>query len=870
MRFHGAGRTDVVSRDYAHADGDLRVALVARLGDRVVAVAGYDRLNEPGVAEVAFAVADDMQGRGLATRMLEQLAEVGAERGVRRFDAEVIADNRAMLHVFSSAGFGMRRETAWGEAHLELDIRPSERAEERMAERHHRADGRLAAPGARARVGRRRRRVGARGQRRRRAAADDHRGRLRRRRGGGEPRRRGRLLDPRGAVDRRPARPARARDRRPCPAAEVLDAVVEAADAGARGVLVVATGFSDTDEPEGREREEALLAAARARGVRLVGPNSIGLVNTDPAVDAARAARRGRHARRAASRCRRSPGALGLALLGHAAARRLGVAAFVSLGNRADVSTNDLLEYWADDPRCTVIALYVESFGNPRRFSQVSRRVSRLKPILAVKGNRTRRVAVDALSHTAAALRRRGRRRRAAAPGRACCASRAPRRCSTPPSCSSASRCRAGATSASSRTPAASGGSRATRARRAASSSPCRPPRRSPRLAERAPAAPTASRTRSTSACARRSTDYLTATGGLLDDDGVDAVIVVHAGRSGLEQRRGPGRARGGDRRRREAGRRLRRRPRRPAGRARALDRAELPLPRGGRPRARARRRPPRLAVAPARPAPGPRRRRRRGGAADRGRRARAAVPAGSTTRARPRCSPRTACRSLAAEPTARRRGGRRRRRARRRARRAQGRRAGAGAPGDIDAVLLGLEGEAAVRAGWEALRRRVAAAGRGGRARSSSRSSPAGADVLVGAVADPDLGAGRRRRDGRPPGRPRGRRRVRARPAHRRRGRRRARRRRPACGRGSTARAAPPPLDRPALRDLVLRFARLLEHVPEIAEADLNAVRVTAERRARARRAGPRRAAAGAAAREDVVSYMSMPPLTAMTCPLM
>jgi acetate---CoA ligase (ADP-forming) len=139
MRFHGAGRTDVVSHDYAHADGDFRVALVARLGERVVAVAGYDRLNEPGVAEVAFAVADDMQGRGLATRMLEQLAEVGAERGVRRFDAEVMADNRAMLHVFSSAGFDVRRETAWGEAHLELDIRPSERLEEKIAERYHRA-----------------------------------------------------------------------------------------------------------------------------------------------------------------------------------------------------------------------------------------------------------------------------------------------------------------------------------------------------------------------------------------------------------------------------------------------------------------------------------------------------------------------------------------------------------------------------------------------------------------------------------------------------------------------------------------------------------------------------------------------------------
>src|SRR4051812_47698900 len=138
-RFHGAGRTDTVSRDYAHADGDTRVALLARLGDRIVAVAGYDRLNEPGVAEVAFAVADDMQGRGLATRLLEQLAAAGAERGVRRFDAEVMADNRAMLHVFGRAGFDVRRTTSWGETHLELDIRPTERLEERIAERYHRA-----------------------------------------------------------------------------------------------------------------------------------------------------------------------------------------------------------------------------------------------------------------------------------------------------------------------------------------------------------------------------------------------------------------------------------------------------------------------------------------------------------------------------------------------------------------------------------------------------------------------------------------------------------------------------------------------------------------------------------------------------------
>src|SRR5919199_582980 len=126
-------RTDLPAHDAAHADGDARVTLIAGLGDRVVAVAGYDRLNEPGVAEVAFAVADDLQGRGLGTRMLEQLAEIAGGRGLTRFEAEVLADNRPMIGVFAGAGFDVRRETAHGEVHLALDIRPTERLAERIA-----------------------------------------------------------------------------------------------------------------------------------------------------------------------------------------------------------------------------------------------------------------------------------------------------------------------------------------------------------------------------------------------------------------------------------------------------------------------------------------------------------------------------------------------------------------------------------------------------------------------------------------------------------------------------------------------------------------------------------------------------------------
>src|SRR4051794_23825331 len=402
MRFHGHGRTDIVARDYATADGDTRVALLAHLGDRVVAVAGYDRLNEPGVAEVAFAVADDLHGRGLATRMLEQLADVAADRGVRRFDAEVMSDNRAMLGVFSSAGFGVRRQSAFGEAHVELDIRPSEQLAERIADRDHRATVAslrpLLHPASVAVIGASARPDSAGGELLHRVVAGGFAGVA-------SPVSRGG-----GVVASMRAVPSTADLPEPpdlaivvVPADEVLDAVVEAVDYGARGVLVVSAGFSDTDEPEGREREEALLEAVRARGARLAGPNSLGLVTTDPDVGllgvlADVDVRPGGMALSSQS------GALGLALLGHAAARRLGIAAFVSLGNRADVSTNDLLEYWADDPRCQVLALYVESFGNPRRFAQVSRRVSRPKPILPVKGNPGRLPAPTG-SHTAGAPR---------------------------------------------------------------------------------------------------------------------------------------------------------------------------------------------------------------------------------------------------------------------------------------------------------------------------------------------------------------------------------------------------------------------------------------------------------------------------------
>jgi acyl-CoA synthetase (NDP forming)/GNAT superfamily N-acetyltransferase len=400
------GRTDVVARDYAHADGDARVTLLAHLDERVVAVAGYDRLNEPGAAEVAFAVADEMHGRGLATRLLEQLAEIAAERGITRFDAEVMAGNRAMLGVFAGAGFDTRRQSEFGEVHLSLDLRPTERFEERRADRTHVAAVAslrpLLAPGSVAVVGASDREDSVGGAIFRAIVAGGFAGVA-------VP------VHPEGGVvaSARAARSLSELAEPPelavvaVPAAEVLGVVREAAGCGVRALLVVSAGFSDSDEPEGREREEALLEAVRSHGLRLVGPNALGVVNTEPGVSLH--ALIGRVAVRPGALALSSQsGALGLALLGHAAARGLGISSFVALGNRADVSTNDLLEHWADDERTAIVALYMESFGNPRRFSQVSRRVSRRKPILAVKGGRGRVLddaATDALFRQAGVLR---------------------------------------------------------------------------------------------------------------------------------------------------------------------------------------------------------------------------------------------------------------------------------------------------------------------------------------------------------------------------------------------------------------------------------------------------------------------------------
>ena len=403
MRFHGYARTDVAARAAVEAGGPDRCSLMARHDGQVVAVAGFDGLREMRAAEVAFAVADDFRRRGAATRMLEQLAEIAAERGITRFYAEVLFTNRAMLGVFEGAGFAVRRQVSFGELTLSLDLTATEVVRERIDERDHFAAVAslrpLLAPSAIAVVG-----------------AASTRGNIGRVvllniMGGGfqgvvtPVNRAGGTVGSRAAA-RSLAELEVAPDLVIIAAAgeEVVEFAAEAAASGARALLVLPADLED-DGVASVERDQRLLEIVRDSGLRMVGPGAVGVINTAPDVSL-NATFSAASVRAGALAIGAQAVAPGLGLLGHAEARQVGVSTLVSVGGRADVSTNDLLEWCEADDRTAVVMLYVESFGNPERFARVAQRVSRRKPILVVKGRRSaERARGQARSDTVAALR---------------------------------------------------------------------------------------------------------------------------------------------------------------------------------------------------------------------------------------------------------------------------------------------------------------------------------------------------------------------------------------------------------------------------------------------------------------------------------
>jgi acetyl coenzyme A synthetase (ADP forming)-like protein len=381
-------------------DRGSATTLVAESGGRIVALAGYYPCQDvPHRAEVAFAVADALQGHGIGTRLLEQLAKIAREAGITTFDAYVLGGNRQMLEVFRNSGFTETLRLADGVCHVVLSLAMTDQfAEEAAARSQSAATASMRAffePRVVAVIG-----------------ANRTRGKI-----GSEILNNLRVAGFTGTIV--PVHPTSATIagltayRRVSdipgsvdlamivvPADEVLAAVDDCISKHVPAICVISAGFSECDAA-GRAREAALLDKVRRAGCRLIGPNCMGLLNTDPAVQL-NATFSPVFPPAGTVAMSTQSGALGLAILDYARRLDIGISSFVSVGNKADVSGNDLIQYWAEDPRTSVILLYVESFGNPKKFGEIARRVGRSKPIVAVKAGRSIAGSRAAASHTGA------------------------------------------------------------------------------------------------------------------------------------------------------------------------------------------------------------------------------------------------------------------------------------------------------------------------------------------------------------------------------------------------------------------------------------------------------------------------------------
>lgn len=399
--------TDEELQGFTELDFKDRVALVATLrnaeDERIIAVGRYSVLDlgedAPKTAEVAFAVQDEYQGRGIGTLLLDHLIPIARAHGIVEFEADVLGENNRMLEVFSKSGFEIKRSLEEGVFHF---LFPTKETDEHRGARLQRERVAVASsvrsffePQSVAVIG-----------------ASDKEGSI----GGALL---SNLLKAGFAGKLYPVHPSlKEIDGLACvagvteiagkvdlaliavPAAGVESVIHDCAAKGIRSVVVISAGFAETDEG-GAEAEARLRALVRESGLRMVGPNCMGIQNTDKRVSM--------NATFAAAMppagsigVLTQSGALGIAILDYVKERGLGVSSFVSVGNSADVSSNDLLAYWAEDPATDVIVLYLESFGDPRKFAQIAPEVARKKPIVAVKSGRSQAGSRAASSHSAA------------------------------------------------------------------------------------------------------------------------------------------------------------------------------------------------------------------------------------------------------------------------------------------------------------------------------------------------------------------------------------------------------------------------------------------------------------------------------------
>jgi acetyl coenzyme A synthetase (ADP forming)-like protein len=398
LRFHGFPAVGPkLVEPVLDPDWHERGALIGCLEGRVVALANWVRLRDPRAAEVAFTVADDYQRRGIGTRLLERLAERAAEAGIEEFVAEVLHENATMLAVFRDAGFDVTRAADGGELEIRFAIEPTSGYREHVAARDHEAVRASLEPFFRpaslAVIGASRRRGSIGGELFRNVLAGDFEGSAYPVNRRGEPVAGVHGYQSVGEI------PGGVELAVVCvPGEQVLPAAEEALAAGVRALVVISAGFAETGAA-GAERQEELLALVRSHGARLLGPNCLGIASSPVHLNATFAPRSFPTGKIGFSS---QSGALGLALLERAEVTGLGVTSFVSIGNKADVSSNDLLEWWEDDDETEMVILYLESFGNPRGFARIAQRLARRKPILALKGGTTRAGSRAAGSHTAA------------------------------------------------------------------------------------------------------------------------------------------------------------------------------------------------------------------------------------------------------------------------------------------------------------------------------------------------------------------------------------------------------------------------------------------------------------------------------------
>lgn len=395
-------------RRFTELDFIHHAALVATIreadGEHIIGVGHYYRVDHDGQpgsrAEVAFEVADTHQGRGIGTLLLTHLAALARAQGIDTFEAYVLGENNRMLQVFDTSGFSVQRSLEKGVFHVSFPTAETPQVRAANTERERLAAAQslqpLLHPQSIAVVGVSRRADGVGAA----LLANIQRAGFR---GPIYP------IHPQATdIQGLPAFPSISAIGAPVdlalvtvPASAVEQVIADCIQAGVRGVVVISSGFAEVSAT-GREAEQRLRAAVRSAGMRMVGPNCMGILNTDPQV-----------ALNATFTTPTLPpagnigmlsqsGALGLAILDYVQTLHLGLSSFVSVGNRADISSNDLLAYWADDPHTRVIVLYLESFGNPRRFARIAPEVARRKPIIAVKSGRSTAGSRAAASHSAA------------------------------------------------------------------------------------------------------------------------------------------------------------------------------------------------------------------------------------------------------------------------------------------------------------------------------------------------------------------------------------------------------------------------------------------------------------------------------------